>query len=311
MGASSILVDPDQLQPLLQSLSGMPNAIERGLQSCEETLAPRLRRLERAAEAAREAVRRAAQASHVEGEGEHEDECRRERERVFEAAREHLERIDRAMEQVRNKLMRYRSAACAAADAKGGHFKRATDELHAIIGRAKAYQHVSLAGPSSAPAPGAAIANGGGTAASVEASLAPLPPGFVWLPLANIDANDFLNDSGEWKKVSKDEMKAGVRRFYAELVPLLNARPHLTRDDLVAVDQARGRVSHDGQVHPESLTNLYDIFLGGGDCMVAERHSDGRYRMSSGRHRASIMRELGHTYAPVKLPYAKPDELNA
>jgi multidrug efflux pump subunit AcrA (membrane-fusion protein) len=67
----------------------------------------------------------------------------------------------------------------------------------------------------------------------------------------------------------------------------------MTRDDFAARDAVRAARS------PRSFAEVYDMFLGE-NCIRIDRLPDGTLRVSGGRHRIEVARELGVTRLPAK-----------
>lgn len=296
------LHDVEPLEALAGAIERLPGHVAEQLAEAEAEFMPRLRRLRRAEDAAREAVR-AAQAAVAEAE---DDDERRAAERWLEEAEDAKRRLDAAIVEVHAALGRYKAEARELDNARRGIFPAAGRHLQTVIANARAYSAVSV------PSGGGAAASGGGHASSAAAGGSdpddptgiPLPPGFAWIPVARIAPDQFVDFARDPPKgVSLETIEQGMRSFYATLLPLLRSTPGTTRDDLAAIDKARGTLhGAAGAVHPESLSNLGDIFLFGSDVMAAEMDAAGAYRLNSGRHRATMARDLGMSHVPARVP---------
>jgi hypothetical protein len=127
----------------------------------------------------------------------------------------------------------------------------------------------------------------------------PLPKGFYWIPIGQIDQKDILTDPSEWKKgTSKAEMMTGLEVFHRDLLPVLS-RGSATHEDFRRLDEQLGRTSV-GAVRADSLAHLYEVFFGT-DTIAVDRAPNGGFSVSSGRHRISVAKELGWTHVPARL----------
>lgn len=303
----------EPLEHLANELRSAPAAIQQQLTEDEGTLTPRLRRIERGAQAAQENLERAERfrdevSSRGSDDGDDDGvgaELERAADEAVEEARERVERIERAMADVRDALSRYKAAARDLDSARTGAFPKAQAFLTEQVSAARAYLAVEL-GPGGNQMPDPSVRTRATSPARLQGSDAhgriqdqTLPPGFIWLPLADVAQEDILDAPHDWEKVSKEVMTRGVRQLYGELLPILASNPAITRDELAGADRAAGRTTRGGLVHPDSLANLYDIFFAGHEPVSAELYADGFWRVN-GRHRVSIARALGMTHIPAR-----------
>jgi hypothetical protein len=290
----------EPLEQLSKTLLRAPVAIGKSMAEADDELSPRLRRIERAVEAARVALTRAEaylEEVRSRSSSDEDEDSSDFAEEAVEEARHRLDAMKCAADDVRDALSRYKIAARELVRAGEAQFPEGARFLIEQVALARAYRSVELESPSPSgrtPARASAL-----PAALSDAPEVKLPKGFFWLPLRDVTPVDRLSDPADWKKVSKSDMEAGVRVLYEELIPLLASRPDLTREDCVEIDRKLGRVDPTGLVHPRSLTLIHEVFFSGSEPVCAELHSDGRWHVN-GRHRVSIAAELGQTHIPAK-----------
>ena len=183
--------------------------------------------------------------------------------------------------------------------------------IDAKIAAADAYLAIRLD-----DSPGSSIKVVGSSATPTETAAPPtahnedyrfgnLPLGFAWIQLADLREKDFLTDPSEFKKVKHGDMRRGVELLRDNILPVVNANPTLSRDDIVRLDQQRGTgFDTDGFVHADSLATVWDAFLDPrreAEVVVIGRTSDGGYDVINGRHRLGLARDLGMQAIPCKM----------
>lgn len=294
------LLGGEPLRQLADSIDAVGHEISEQLTDVEAEFRPRFRRLERAVEAADEAVRRAERAVEC----AEDEESREAAEDWLEEARDAADRMRQAMDEIADALGVYRDAAADLERARRNEFRAATSYLHERVRAVEAYAAITLSGGHGIYAtkyPGERLA----TPLPDESQLpsTPLPPGFEWIPISRIAEDQFVDlHQHPPKVVSREIIADGTSTFYEEIVPLLRSNAGIDRETLASLDCDRGTAfDENGLVHPRSLANLADIFLFGSDVLAAELGSDGLYRFQSGRHRATIIRDLGISYLPARL----------
>jgi hypothetical protein len=99
-------------------------------------------------------------------------------------------------------------------------------------------------------------------------------------------------------------MRRGLEILRDEIIPALQ-RGGYTREDAERTDQESGtEFTVEGWVHPESRLTVWKAFLDPrreADVVAVERGVDGRYNVSSGRHRLGLARKLGIKKVPVRI----------
>lgn len=133
-----------------------------------------------------------------------------------------------------------------------------------------------------------------------------LPPGFAWINISEIDPNGgFVDDPAEFRKASHAQLLRGVEILRDEIIPAIEANGRYTREDAERCDREGGTdYTEAGWIHPESRLAVWQAFLDPrreADVVAVERGPDGKYRVSSGRHRLGVARQLGLRTIPGRI----------
>jgi hypothetical protein len=141
-------------------------------------------------------------------------------------------------------------------------------------------------------------------APAVGTDTSPLPAGFGWINIDEVDAAGFIDDPAEFKKADYASMTRGLEILRDEIIPALH-KGTFTRADAERSDRERGTdYTEEGWIHPESRLTVWQAFLDPrreADVVAVERGSDGKLRVSSGRHRLGLARKLGIKMVPVRI----------
>ena len=132
-------------------------------------------------------------------------------------------------------------------------------------------------------------------AASSSFDLAPLPEGFVWVPITDINvARELVHVQGpaDFKKVPYDAVRDALDRFRDKIVPEL--LKGTSRDALTKMD-TESRV-----FDTSGLGGAYDVFLGN-DPIHLTSDKDGNYGVTNGRHRIRAAMDAGWTHIPATI----------
>jgi hypothetical protein len=129
-----------------------------------------------------------------------------------------------------------------------------------------------------------------------------LPEGFSWIPISQFSRSQELPAKDDFKKVSYDEMIAGLHRLWAELIPLLNNNDRPNRALCERFDEDNNRIDRMGFVHPESLASLWDWFFNPREHIRTTLDSKtGKWGIDNGRHRLKAASDLGWKFVPGQV----------
>ncbi len=285
------LRDTSVLARLVTMIDGFSRGIGLIGAEANDEAAPRLRRIEQSVRSASERVRWAERAAD-----QADEEGRDDAMRALEEAEALLATLEAAASRVQDALGRYRYAT---RELNAADFRSARTYLTERMVTANDYLDVAVPDSErdrSVAAINISTRSEGSTSSGLPTELPPLPAGFIWVPIDEIDLSS--DDTPlVWNKVERSTMTAGAEAFTRDLMPML-ARGEASVDNLIAFDRAAGRTGSTAK-HPQSLENLHAVFFGT-DPIAAERYPDGKYRLASGRHRTVAALELGWTHVPAK-----------
>ena len=123
----------------------------------------------------------------------------------------------------------------------------------------------------------------------------PLPEGFVWVPITDIDVDRELvqvQGPADFKKVPYEAVRNTLERFREKIVPELSKGT--SRDALTKAD-AESRV-----FDTSGLGGAYDVFLGN-DPIHLTFNKEGQYGITNGRHRIRAAIDAGWTHIPATI----------
>lgn len=228
---------------------------------------------------------------------------RAERDRVDEAMAS-LRACNRVAEQLQDAGGRFVARAGDLSD-RGSQIARAgaaylEDKIEAII----AFQAIRVPGTGAAGISAAPPVPRQAGPSSAGPGNGRLPPGFGWVDLDQIEASGFIDDPAEFRKVDHGVMVRGLEILRDEIIPGLQGGA-FTSEDAERFDRENGTAfTPEGWVHPDSRQAVWRAFLDprrDADVVAVERGEDGRYRVSSGRHRLGLARQLGIRQVPARI----------
>jgi len=147
------------------------------------------------------------------------------------------------------------------------------------------------------------------TPAGITASLqgdshGPLPAGFGWINIDEVDPLGFIDDPRQFKKAKYSDMCRGLEILRDEIIPALKLG-RFSREDAERIDRELGTdYTAEGWIHPESRLTVWRAFLDSrreADVVTVERGADGKYHVTSGRHRLGLARQIGIKMVPVRV----------
>jgi hypothetical protein len=123
------------------------------------------------------------------------------------------------------------------------------------------------------------------------------------IPLDQIDWDDVGKlTPADYRKVSYEEMQEGLRKFIHVVRPAVERGANADYFD--QMDQAQGLD------YPDGYRRIYDAFYGSTSCIIVEE-VDGKYRVTNGRHRLTLARELGLTSLPMRVVAKEKQDVQA
>ena len=126
----------------------------------------------------------------------------------------------------------------------------------------------------------------------------PLPRGFRWVPLSEVDLDTQLSGVAgprNFTKVPYETVRDGFGKLKNEILPALRADPTRRTDYFRELDQERGLDYSDG------LQRVYEAFFGQHDYVYFVRRPDGSLDVTNGRHRLKVAHDLGWDAIPAQV----------
>lgn len=218
-------------------------------------------------------------------------------ERDLEEAQEQLILVRRRAQRLAEASTDLRAVARRLEPLADGESIKAREFLARAISDLKAYFSATLsgAGESGFSSPSGVRTFSPNVDAGFDPTPLPLPPGFAWVPLAQIDRNarDFAGVE-EFTKVSRAEMERGFALLQGEVLPGISGGADSAAFGIM--DQAGGTT------HEHGRQRVFDAFFGQ-DAIFLERGSDETsWSVTNGRHRILVAESLGWSAVPVRVP---------
>lgn len=177
---------------------------------------------------------------------------------------------------------------------KARHFlKESLDQLQAYIAVQGPGSLSSPGIPAGSASPATPVAETSAGAEKISLTDFPLPSGYRWVSLAEIDQKEIPADI-KFEKISSERMEAGLHTLKDEVLPAL--KEDTMRDGWYFEKQDRkaGRQYQDGQ------QRVYDAFFGQDHIRLERWEGESHYGITNGRHRILLARELGWSAIPAK-----------
>jgi hypothetical protein len=224
-------------------------------------------------------------------------------------ARERLSRIERATRNTDGLVAAYEREAGRMrltmenqVPRAESHLMRKIDELHsmhAIQSGDQAGWGGGAAGASSAVSQAAACAADVADAAGVDLTASPLPSGYAWAKLSDMDLDDALTDvrtAEDFRPhATYDMLTNGLGMLQSTVLPAI-AQHGYTADNFFfdRQDAASGRDPEHG------ARRVFDSFFGS-DAIALQRGANGKLSVINGRHRLKVANDAGWLAVPVKI----------
>ena len=134
----------------------------------------------------------------------------------------------------------------------------------------------------------------------------PLPRGFVWIPLGDIDLEQELREvqtPATFQKIPYETMRRGLEIFRTEILPWV--RDKLTNN----LSEHFGRMDRDsGASYENGLQRIYEAFFGQHDYIYLVRgRNQLKFTVQNGRHRIKAAQDLGWPAVPVQVKDLRQD----
>lgn len=126
----------------------------------------------------------------------------------------------------------------------------------------------------------------------------PLPPGFRWVPLSQIELRQEPSDvqsATEFRKTDKETMQLGFVHLQSEILPCLSDVNAHTSEYFAHID------SQNDNDYEHGLQRIFDAFFGLDHVHLGHATSPGMFDVINGRHRIRIAHELGWVAIPAKV----------
>ena len=148
--------------------------------------------------------------------------------------------------------------------------------------------------------PAAQTPTASGTTDSVQN--VPLPDGYHWVPLSEIDvANELtgVRSPNDFKKVDYATMRRGLETFRNKILPTLNSNRGKTLWDLNAMFRDQDAAS--GTSYEHGVQRAFEAFFSQGDAIYLDRgRQDNHFKIINGRHRIKAALDAGWTAIPAR-----------
>jgi len=131
----------------------------------------------------------------------------------------------------------------------------------------------------------------------------PLPDGFHWISLSDIDvANELtgVQSASDFKKVDYPTMRQGLESFLNKVVPALKSNRDKSLWELNSVFQKQDSAA--GITYEHGLQRVFEAFFSQGDAIYLNRgRQDDHFKIINGRHRIKAALDAGWPAIPAKI----------
>lgn len=213
--------------------------------------------------------------------------------RKLQEAEENLKKIDFWINQVADEIQQFKRVNYEVKSHFSNHLPRAITVLEDRLSLIKAILNVQM--PSEAKKMSLNSKSTVSESISRDVSYFSLPSGFQWIKLENISHEDDLPIEDGFTKVSKAIMENGFSILKKDVLPALQSEQNDPQNYFLSLDQKNGKNEETG------ILRIYQAFFGN-DCIALDKgRGDGKYGVSSGRHRIAVAKSLGWTAVPAKI----------
>ena len=130
----------------------------------------------------------------------------------------------------------------------------------------------------------------------------PLPDGYHWVPLSEIDLATELTGVGspsDFKKVDYATMRRGLETFRNKILPTLSSSQGKTWWDLNSMFRDQDAAS--GTSYEHGVQRAFEAFFSQGDAIYLDRgRQENHFKIINGRHRIKAALDAGWTAIPAR-----------
>jgi hypothetical protein len=215
-------------------------------------------------------------------------------EKQLEEAEDDLREAKKWQRRVEEACAEYQKHESRADHLAGKHADRSRIFLKARI--AELYKYISFKPHSSRSIAGASQSQGSGSSEVGAITSLPLPAGFSWLNLDEVDM-ERLPAEGDYRKgISEAEMKDGLELLQTRVLPeIQKEQSAATIEHFLELDVAEGRSGS------SSLANIFASYFGDSNIYVSRYQGDRYFKIGNGRHRIKAAKDLGWNAVPARV----------
>ncbi|MDW7651684.1 MAG: hypothetical protein SCK29_12935 [Bacillota bacterium] len=228
------------------------------------------------------------------------EEARNEEERRYaahklEEAEEYLRRTYHLRKLLTERQQQYGRQAEKLKELAGDVTVRARHFLKESVEQLQAYTMVQSSGLAlGSPAEKPSFNSTGAGTETGKSALSgyPLPDGYRWVPLDEINLAEIPEDLA-FGKTAREEMRYGFGTLEADVLPAL-------KEDLARGSSYFGERDRDsGRDYQDGEQRVYDAFFGHDHIRLERWEGEPQYSITNGRHRIAVARELGWAEIPA------------
>lgn len=290
-------VSTEALLQLSEALRRYQAKVDTAMSDVNRNIGTRLQRLNEACDEARWEVRR--RRDDLSARDEDEDYGRLQSR--LERAEEHYHRIERRIREVEDVLRVFKRSRAGVQDSLSRGIPRAVGYLESKHTELIEYLSVGLPGEHGIAgvaeksfSPRESIASPFAAPAADDVAAFPLPAGFHWVRLEDISRADDLRSEEKFSKVSLEEVENGFQLLKQEILPAIQNDPTRSVDYFRQCDTEMNRTYAGGALR------VFEAFFGESHIVLSRHPDDESLRVTNGRHRIHVARELGWSSVPAR-----------
>lgn len=220
-------------------------------------------------------------------------------ERQIEDAEEEQSRLRRRLQRLDDAAAAYQREARKMELLASDGVSRAREFLRGTSDDLKAYLATNLDGDSAPGGSASPAGSGIAPAGFSDLTRMPLPEGFVWVPISEIDRSPDrggFEDEPQFEKVPRDEMVRGFDALRGEVLPALaSLGAEQCAAWCMARDQQTGRTVENG------VQRVFEAFFGQDHIYLTRGRDQAHFDVTSGKHRIHVAAGLGWPAVPARV----------